>query len=142
MTTAPSVTVTGQWNGKVENFHFNIASKKKCIASWGYKTNWTCLQNAHYLPATSAVRRMVQRYCYWACIWGAMSMNIASNASHPESCAFPQHLKTCMATSKIFIYLPLVSIILSHSVLYNFTVKTAQFNNNNKLIKWSCLLTE
>lgn len=47
-----------------------------------------------------------------------------------------------MAASKIFIYLPLVSIFLSHSILCNFTVKTSQLNNNNKLIIWSYLLTE
>jgi hypothetical protein len=53
-----------------------------------------------YQQHRSAVRRMLQRYCYWACWWDAMSKNLGSTARHPvwELCFtyVPQNKDGCL----------------------------------------------
>jgi len=84
VTIASSVTVTGRWNGKVENFHFNTASNRTCtICKDTGQIELISKMHIIYQQHRSAVRRMVQRYCYWACIWDVVSMNLGSTASHP-----------------------------------------------------------
>lgn len=82
-----------------------------------------------YQQHKSAVRGMVQRYlhkrrkqsesrlhCQSSCLRVVLYLSVSKHIWLPP---------------KSFIYLPLVSIFLSHSTSCNFTVKTSQLNNNN-----------